>query len=146
LQRSQILRSVLAAAAPDARRGISLANGWSILSAAGSPATGSTPGISSISSLTFALGIAFQYSAIARRGLGFKDGFIAAVKADTVSIIAFEIGLFAWMAVTGFVLIPHENTDTGNHWLMMQIDMIIGFFTSCPANWLLLRQGLKEAM
>jgi Domain of unknown function (DUF4396) len=32
------------------------------------------------------------------------------------------------------------------HWFQMQIGMVVGFFTSYPANWLLLRKGLKEPM
>lgn len=97
--------------------------------------------------LAFTLGIVFQYFSIApMRGLGLKDGIVAALKADTISIVAFEIGLFGWMALTGFVLFPQETADSWNHWYMMQIGMIIGFFTSYPANWFLLRRGLKEAM
>ena len=45
--------------------------------------------------LAFGLGILFQYFTIApMRGLGLKEGLIAAVKADTIAIVAFEIGLF----------------------------------------------------
>ncbi len=48
----------------------------------------------------FTLGIAFQYLAIApMRDLGPKDGIIAALKADTLLLTAFEIGLFGWMAI-----------------------------------------------
>ena len=97
--------------------------------------------------LAYTLGIFFQYFTIApMRGLGFKDGIIAAAKADTASIVAFEIGLFAWMALTKLVLFPHEGIDSWNHWFQMQIGMIIGFFTSYPANWWLLSAGLKEKM
>jgi hypothetical protein len=37
------------------------------------------------------------------RGLGLKDGLIAAAKADFISLSAFEVGLFSWIA---FVLFP----------------------------------------
>lgn len=97
--------------------------------------------------IAYGLGIVFQYFTIApMKGLGIKDGLIAALKADTISIVAFEIGLFGWMALDAFVLFPGESIATWNHWFQMQIGMIIGFFTSYPANWLLLRHGLKEAM
>lgn len=97
--------------------------------------------------LAFGLGILFQYFTIAPvRGLGIKQGFVAAVKADTISIVAFEIGLFGWMALSAFVLFPGESIASWNHWFQMQIGMIVGFFTSYPANWLLLRKGLKEPM
>ena len=97
--------------------------------------------------LAFGLGILFQYFTIApMRGLGLREGLIAAVKADTISIVAFEIGLFGWMALCAFVLFPGESIATWNHWFQMQVGMIVGFFTSYPANWLLLRKGLKEPM
>jgi Domain of unknown function (DUF4396) len=98
-------------------------------------------------SLAYLLGIFFQYFTIApMRGLGLKDGIIAAIKADTASIVAFEIGLFGWMALTKLVLFPQQGIDSWNHWFQMQIGMIIGFFTSYPANWWLLSAGLKEKM
>jgi hypothetical protein len=97
--------------------------------------------------LAFGLGILFQYFTIApMRRLGLRDGIVAALKADTVSIVAFEIGLFGWMALDAFVLFPGQSIATWNHWFQMQIGMMIGFFASYPANWLLLRKGLKEPM
>lgn len=53
------------------------------------------------------LGILFQYFAIApMRGLGFRKGLVEAAKADVLSLTAFEVGLFGWMAVMSFVLFP----------------------------------------
>jgi len=55
--------------------------------------------------LAFALGILFQYFTIApMRKLGFWDGIIAALKADALSLTAFEVGLFGWMALMNLVL------------------------------------------
>jgi hypothetical protein len=97
--------------------------------------------------LAFGLGIVFQYFTIApMQGLGIREGMIAAIKADTISIIAFEIGLFGWMALDAFLLFPGESIASWNHWFQMQIGMLVGFCTSYPANWLLLRKGLKEPM
>jgi Domain of unknown function (DUF4396) len=97
--------------------------------------------------IAFALGIVFQYFTIApMKGLGLREGLIAAAKADTISIVAFEIGLFGWMALSAFVLFPGQSIASWNHWFQMQIGMMIGFFSSYPANWLLLRKGLKEPM
>lgn len=97
--------------------------------------------------LAFLLGIVFQYFSIApMRGLGLKDGIIAALKADTISLVAFEVGLFAWMAIAHLVLVPRVDAASATHWFMMQIGMVAGFFTSYPANWWLIRRGLKEAM
>ena len=99
--------------------------------------------------LAYLFGIVFQFFAIApMRNLGVKDGLIAAVKADTLSLTAFEVGLFGWMALTSFVFFPHPHlppTDPA-YWLMMQTGMGIGFATSYPMNWWLVKRGIKEAM
>ena len=99
--------------------------------------------------LAFALGIAFQYFAIApMRGLGVRAGIIAALKADTLSLTAFEIGLFGWMALIQLVFFtnPHLEPDHPAYWLLMQIGMILGFATAYPVNIWLIRRGIKEAM
>jgi hypothetical protein len=99
--------------------------------------------------LAYLLGIVFQFFAIApMRNLGVKEGLIAAVKADTLSLTAFEVGLFGWMALTSFVFFPHPHIRPTEpaYWLMMQIGMILGFFTSYPVNVWLIKRGLKEAM
>lgn len=96
-----------------------------------------------------ALGILFQYFAIApMRGLSFRKGIVAAAKADVLSLTAFEVGLFGWMAVMAFVLFPSPplHPDTATYWFLMQIGMIIGFATAWPANVWLIRRGIKEAM
>lgn len=80
--------------------------------------------------------------------LSVKQGIIAAIKSDTLSILTFEIGLFGWMALTFFVFFPHPHlrpTQAG-YWFMMQIGMILGFFTSYPMNRWLIKAGWKEAM
>jgi hypothetical protein len=98
--------------------------------------------------LAYAFGIAFQYFAIVpMRHLSFGEGLRAAIKADTLSLTAFELGLFGWMAVSYFVLFrPHLMPNQPAFWFMMQIGMILGFITSYPANWLLIRTGIKEVM
>ena len=98
--------------------------------------------------LAFLLGIIFQYFAIApMRDLTFFEGIKAAIQADALSLIAFEIGLFGWMALMRFVFFdpPLEPNDPV-YWFMMQIGMIIGFATSYPMNWFLIDKGIKEAM
>jgi hypothetical protein len=100
--------------------------------------------------LAIALGLAFQYFAIApMRGLSFRKGIIAAAKADILSLTAFEVGLFGWMALQAFVFYPaphqiHPNTPV--YWMGMQAGMIIGFLTAYPVNAWLIRTGIKEAM
>jgi Domain of unknown function (DUF4396) len=100
--------------------------------------------------LALAFGIIFQYFAIApMRGLGLKDGLKAAARADFISLTAFEIGLFGWMAIMAFVLFPapHRLTpSSAAYWFLMQIGMIIGYCTSWPANVWLLKRGIKVPM
>jgi hypothetical protein len=100
--------------------------------------------------LALALGIVFQYFAIApMRGLGVRDGRRAAAKADVISLTAFELGLFGWMAVMAFVLFPAPNRlmpNSAAFWFLMQIGMIIGFATSWPANVWLVNRGIKVPM
>lgn len=97
----------------------------------------------------YLLGVAFQYFTIVpMRGLSVGKGLIAAVRADTISIALFEVGMFAWMAITYFLLFPSPHLKTGMavFWFMMQIAMIVGFFTALPANAWLIRKGWKEKM
>ena len=71
----------------------------------------------------------------------------AALKADTISLLAFEIGMFAFMAVSSQLLFhPKLEPNQPAYWYMMQIAMLIGFVTAYPANWWLIRKGVKEAM
>src|ERR1700722_7491270 len=83
----------------------------------------------------------FQYWALApMRRLNFRDGIRAAAKADVLSLPAFEIGLFGWMAIMVFVLFPSSplHPISPVYWFLMQIGMILGFTTSWPANvWLI---------
>jgi hypothetical protein len=100
--------------------------------------------------LALVFGIIFQYFAIApMRGLGVKDGLIAATKADFISLTAFEIGLFGWMAIMTFVLFPAPHNlmpNSAAFWLLMQVGMIIGYFSSWPANIWLIKRGIKVPM
>jgi hypothetical protein len=99
--------------------------------------------------LAVALGLAFQYFAIApMRGLGLREGIVAAAKADLLSLSAFEVGLFGWMALMHFVIFPepHLQPNSPVYWFLMQIGMIIGFATAWPANGWLITRGIKEAM
>lgn len=98
--------------------------------------------------LAFAFGIAFQYFTIRpMRDLSGKAAAIAAVKADALSLSAWQLGMYGWMAIATFLIFGHELDKAGPvFWLMMQIAMFLGFLTSYPVNWWLLRAGIKEAM
>ena len=69
------------------------------------------------------------------------------MRADTISIPAFEVGMFIWMALTRFVFFPEPRRIHPNmavFWFMMQIAMIIGWVTGYPANAWLIEKGWKE--
>lgn len=96
--------------------------------------------------LAYLFGIAFQYFAVApMRGLGLRDGLIAAIKIDTLSLLAYEVGMFAWMAFRSW-LYPGLQPTTWSYWLMMQVAMVLGFATTYPVNWWLISRGTKERM
>lgn len=100
--------------------------------------------------LAYIIGVFFQVFSIVpmNPSMGWAKGFIEAIKADTLSLIAFEIGMFGWMAFVHFYLfqtnVPEPNNPT--FWFMMQIAMILGTATSYPANWFLVKKGIKHGM
>jgi hypothetical protein len=102
--------------------------------------------------LAFGFGIVFQYySIVPMRDLAPGEGIVAALKADTLSLIAWQIGMYAFMAFAQFYLFRRLlgaglEVDSAEFWFMMQIAMICGFVTSYPVNWWLVRAGIKEEM
>lgn len=100
----------------------------------------------------YALGVFFQYFTIApMRGLSFWPGLVAAIKADTLSLTAWQVGMYGFMAIAAFAIFGRVlgatlRTDMPEFWFMMQIAMICGFVTAYPVNWWLLRAGIKEPM
>lgn len=102
--------------------------------------------------LAFLFGILFQYFSIQpMRHLPFRAGLLAAVKSDTISITAWQIGMYGAMALMQFLwfraafgaLAPVASVE---FWFAMQLAMLCGFMTAYPANWLLLKFKLKEMM
>jgi hypothetical protein len=96
----------------------------------------------------YVIGIVFQYFTIApMRHLSVGKGIWAAIKADTLSLTAWQVGMYGWMAIAVFAIFGHEIPKTSPvFWFMMQTAMLCGFVTSYPVNWWLLRAGLKEKM
>jgi hypothetical protein len=96
--------------------------------------------------LAYLFGIAFQYASVASmQGLGLRDGLVAAVKIDTLSLLAYQIGMFAMMAVSS-ALFPALRPTQWSYWFMMQVAMVAGFATTYPINWWLIASGIKEKM
>jgi hypothetical protein len=99
--------------------------------------------------LAWSLGVAFQYFTIVpmREDVGRLRGIWLAMRADTLSILSFQVGLFGWMALSHFVIWdPPLPIATAAHWWMMQVGMVVGYFTSWPVNRGLIRRGWKEKM
>ncbi|HVY44834.1 MAG TPA: DUF4396 domain-containing protein [Minicystis sp.] len=96
----------------------------------------------------FLLGIAFQYFTIQpMRQLSPKEGLKQAAKADTLSLLAWQVGMYGWMAIAAFAIFHHELSKSRPvFWWMMQIAMFFGFATAYPVNRFLLHRGIKEKM
>lgn len=99
--------------------------------------------------MALVIGVAFQYGAQAPmsdapRRIVLWQSF----KSDVLSLSFWQIGMYGWMAISFFVLFGEHGLrpDQWSFWLMMQIAMLCGFFTTYPVNWLLIRAGVKEAM
>lgn len=102
--------------------------------------------------LAFGFGVAFQYFTIKpMRGLSVKEGLVQAVKADALSLTAWQIGMYGFMAIAhfwifGYLLGVRLSVASVEFWFMMQIAMLFGFLTAYPVNWWLISSGIKEKM
>ena len=98
--------------------------------------------------LAYMFGVAFQLAAILPMGRrSFGEALLQSIKADTLSLTAFEVGMFAFMAVAMHWLFATPlKADDPLFWFVMQIAMVAGFVTSYPANWWLVTKGIKEGM
>ena len=98
--------------------------------------------------LAFFIGIIFQYYAIKpMRNIPAKEALVAALKADTLSLTFWQLGMYGWMAVCDFLLFDHIlKASDPVFWLMMQVAMLFGLLTAYPVNWWLIKKGVKEAM
>ena len=98
--------------------------------------------------VAYIFGVAFQYFTIKpMQNLSPGQGLWAAIKADTLSLTAWQVGMYGWMAIATFLIFGHEIEKTSPvFWFMMQIAMLAGFSTAFPVNWWLIKIGVKEAM
>lgn len=99
--------------------------------------------------LALIFGIFFQYAAIRpMEHLPRRKVIAKAFKIDFFSLTAWQAGMYGWMAICMFVIfkqngLPHNSWE---FWFMMQVAMFFGFFTSYPANQLLIKLGIKQGM
>jgi hypothetical protein len=102
----------------------------------------------------YTLGIIFQCLSIVPmrkmmegKQLSRKEGLKEAIEADTLSLTAYEVGLFIWMGLTQLVFFhPKLELTEPTFWFMMQVGMALGLLTTYPANWWLVRKGIKYGM
>ena len=99
-------------------------------------------------SFAYVFGILFQYFSIQpMRHLPPKTAWLLAVKADTLSIVAFVAGMLGWMLLATPALVGQGLSPASPvYWFMMQLSMVCGFVVALPVNWLLLRTGVKHVM
>lgn len=96
----------------------------------------------------FVIGIIFQYYAIKpMKNLSSGKALIAALKADALSLTSWQVGMYGGMAIATFLVFKHRlEANTIVFWFMMQLAMMLGFVTSFPVNWWLIKNGIKEEM
>lgn len=100
----------------------------------------------------YAFGIVFQYFTIKpMRDLSVGQGIWQAIKADTLSLTAWQVGMYGFMAFSYFYLFGSLlgvklEANMVEFWFIMQIAMLCGFATSYPVNWWLISSGIKEKM
>jgi hypothetical protein len=98
----------------------------------------------------FALGfgIIFQYYAIKpMRKISSSAALLAAIKADTLSLTSWQVGMYGWMAIAFFLIFKHKIPASDPlFWFMMQVGMLLGFITAYPVNWWLIKKGIKETI
>ncbi|WP_191967892.1 DUF4396 domain-containing protein [Rhizosphaericola mali] len=97
----------------------------------------------------FVTGILFQYIAIKQMQpkRSFSKIIVKALKADTLSLIFWQIGMYGGMAIAMSILPKNSMRPTTSiYWFCMQLAMILGFCTAFPINYLLLKKGIKDPM
>lgn len=99
--------------------------------------------------LALIIGVYFQYAAIKSMSKLPTNKIIAkAFKADVLSLTAWQIGMYGFMAIAIFVIFPLQTLpkDSWMFWFMMQIAMFFGFLFSFPINLLLIKVKIKTSM
>ncbi|MFV0552112.1 MAG: DUF4396 domain-containing protein [Anaerorhabdus sp.] len=93
------------------------------------------------------IGATFQYAAITPmlKEKGIKT-WLKALKIDFLSLTAWQVGMYGWMAIVIFVLFGKFSIQTPEFWFIMQIAMCFGFITAYPMNWFLVKMGIKSGM
>lgn len=98
--------------------------------------------------LALIIGVWFQYAAMQQMRRGPAGTTVKrALKADFLSLTAWQAGMYGWMALTLFVFFPGGlGRDTWTFWFTMQLAMFAGLAVSFPVNRWLILTGVKHAM
>lgn len=99
--------------------------------------------------LALIFGVFFQFAAIREmEQISFREAISRAFKADFLSLTAWQIGMYGWMAIVYFAIFTESPLEKNSwtFWFMMQIAMCFGFLFSYPVNAWLIRMGVKKAM
>ncbi len=80
-----------------------------------------------------------------------RDGLVAAIKADTLSLLSWQTGMFAFMAFAHFVLFARlfgtqVNAESPVFRFATQAAMLCGFVPAFPMNRWLIGIELKDGM
>lgn len=75
---------------------------------------------------------------------------ITAPKADTASLISWQVGMYGFMAFARFCpfrhLLGHQaEVNAPEFWFAVQLAMVAGFLTAYPVNWWLVSSGVKKS-
>lgn len=99
--------------------------------------------------LALAIGVFFQFEAIrAMEKLPFGTAISKAFKADVLSLTAWQVGMYGWMAIAIFGFFQGSPLPklSWSFWFMMQVAMLCGFICAYPVNILLIKAGIKKGM
>lgn len=99
--------------------------------------------------LALAIGVFFQFAAIrAMEKIPFGTAISKAFKADVLSLTAWQVGMYGWMAIAIFGFFQGSPLPklSWSFWFMMQVAMLCGFICAYPVNILLIKAGIKKGM
>lgn len=99
--------------------------------------------------LALIFGIYFQYVAIKQtKDLPPIKIITMALKADFLSLTAWQIGMYGWMYLLTFhfKVLDQQLSLTWDFWFAMQQAMVAGFILALPINYMLIKRGIKSGM
>lgn len=99
--------------------------------------------------LALVFGLLFQFAALrAMRRIPAGKALGRAFKIDFLSLTAWQIGMYAFMAWVMFCVLDGQMfaKTTWEFWFVMQLSMGAGFLLSYPVNRRLIRKGIKPVM